>query len=362
MFNGDSALINLSGVLLFALCLVALSAGPASATPVQLDETGSTLLIPLFKLWVPDYVAANPNIAITTHATGSGAGIAAAISGTAQLGASDAYMTDEQAERNPQVVNIPLAISAQIISYNLPELGKTALKLNGSTLAGIYSGAIRQWDADPIKALNPGVTLPHHEIIPIRRAEASGETFVFTQFLDFASASWGDKVGYTSGYGTTIAWPSVPAETTAIGNVGMLEKLAATPYSIGYLGVSFSGDIAKAHLGTAMIENQSGKFLLPTPETIGAAASELDPRTPPDERLSLVFAPGDNSYPLINYEYAVVSVHQPSPEVAKAIRDFLLWANAPVGGNTPKYLQVVHFVPLPDFIRGLNENQIARIK
>ena len=362
MFNGNPARSRLFGALVLACCLLTLTALRAMAAPMQLNETGSTLLIPLFKLWLADYAAANPNVSITTHATGSGAGMAAAISGTAEIGASDAYMTDEQAEQNPQVVNIPLAISAQTINYNLPALGATALKLNGSTLAGIYSGTIREWDAEPIKALNPGVTLPHHEIIAISRADSSGETFIFTQFLDFSCPSWGDKIGYTSGYGTTIAWPSVPDEVTAVGNVGMLQKVAATPYSIGYIGVSFAADIAEAHLGTAMIENQSGKFLLPTPDTIGAAASQLDPRTPPDERLSLVFAPGDNSYPLVNYEYAVVSTRQPSPEVAKAIRDFLLWANAPVGGNTPKYLEAVHFIPLPDFIRALNENQIARIK
>jgi phosphate transport system substrate-binding protein len=361
MTNGNSAGLKLFGLLLLA-CALTFSTICAIAAQTQINETGSTLLIPLFIRWIPDYVASNPNVMITPHPTGSGAGIDAIISGTAQIGASDAYMSDEQAEQNPQVVNIPLAISALTVNYNLPDLQSTTLKLDGPTLVGIYSGTISQWDAPPIKALNPGVNLPHHVIIPIRRAEASGDTFVFTQFLDFSTPSWENKIGYSSGYGTTIAWPRVPGEMTAVGNAGMLRTIAATPYSIGYIGISFADDVSKAHLGTAMIENQSGKFLLPTPDTIGSAASELDPRTPPDERLSLVFAPGENSYPLINYEYAVVSTQQPDPAVAKAIRDFLLWANAPLGGNTPKYLEAVHFIPVPDFIRALNENQIAKIK
>jgi phosphate transport system substrate-binding protein len=330
----------------------------ASAASVQLRETGSTLLLPLFSLWIPDYVAANPDVTIPTAATGSGAGIDAALSGTAEIGASDAYMSDRQAEQNPQIVNIPLAIAAQTINYNVPEVGGSQLKLDGPTIAGIYSGKIREWDAEPIKALNPGVTLPHHEIIPIRRANASGDTFVFTQFLDFSTPSWDDKVGY----GTEVAWPSIPGEMTAVGNAGMLKAVAGTPYAIGYIGISFQDAIAKARLGTAMIKNQSGKFLLPTPDTISFAASELDTRTPADERLSLAFAPGDNSYPLINYEYAVVSTRQPDPAVAKALRDFLLWANSPVGGNTPKYLDAVHFVALPDFIRASSEKQIRKIK
>jgi phosphate transport system substrate-binding protein len=341
----------------FACCIFALVTTPAIAASAQLRETGSTLLLPLFDLWIPDYITSNPDVKIPTDATGSGAGIDAAISGTAQIGASDAYMSDEQAEQNPQIVNIPLAIAAQTINYHLPDLGGSPLKLDGPTIGGIYSGKIREWDAAPIKALNPGVTLPYHEIIPIRRADASGDTFVFTQFLDFSTPGWDDKVGY----GTEVTWPSVPGEITAVGNAGMLKAVAGTPYSIGYIGISFKDQVAKAQLGTAMIKNQSGKFLLPTPDTISAAASELDSRTPPDERLSLVFAPGDDSYPLINYEYAVVSTRQPDPAAAKALRDFLLWANSPLGGNTPKYLDAVHFVALPDFIRASSEKQIRKI-
>jgi len=130
----------------------------------------------------------------------------------------------------------------------------------------------------------------------------------------------------------------------------------------GLVGVSFRHAIAKSGLGTAMLKNQNGKFVLPTTETITAGASVLDPRTPPDERLSLVFATGDDSYPLVNYEYAVVSIRQPDQETAAALRKFLLWTISPEGGNAPKYLDVVGFIPLPDFIGALSENQINLIK
>lgn len=101
--------------------ILAIAAIPVIAQPVQIRETGSTLLLPLFNLWIQGYLAANPDVAITTDATGSGAGINAAISGAAEIGASDAYMSDEQAEQNPQIVNIPLAIAAQTVNYNIPE-------------------------------------------------------------------------------------------------------------------------------------------------------------------------------------------------------------------------------------------------
>ena len=341
-----------------ATLAVALAAAPVHAAEVAMREAGSTLLYPLFQLWVPGYAAAHPGIAISTDASGSGDGIAKAISGAVQIGASDAYMSDEQAEHDPAIMDIPLAISAQTINYNLPDLKGAALKLDGPTLAGIYAGRITRWDAPEIAALNPGVTLPHQGIVPIRRADASGDTFIFTQFLDFSTQSWEDKIGY----GTTVAWPAVAAERTATGNDGMVKTLAATPYAIGYVGISFQGAIGQAHLGTALLKNQAGQFLLPSPATVGDAASELDRRTPADERLSLAYAPGANSYPLVNYEYAVVSMHQKDAATAAALRHFLLWSVALEGGNAPKYLDAVGFIPLPDFIRALSERQIRQIR
>jgi phosphate transport system substrate-binding protein len=336
-----------------------LTAGvPASAAETVLNETGSTLLYPLFQRWVPAYTAAKPGVKINATATNSGQGIQAAIAGTVQIGASDAYMSDEDAEHNRQIISVPLAISAQTVNCNVPGLDGVALRLDGPILAGIYGGTIRQWDDGQIVALNPGAKLPHHEIIPVRRDDASGDTFVFTQFLDFSTQKWEDSIGY----GTTVHWPSVPGELGAKGNDDVVKTLAATPYSIGYVGISFSGDAAKAGLGTVLLKNQSGKFVLPTAQTVSAAAPTLDPRTPPDERLSLVDAPGDQSYPLVNYEYAMVSVNQPDAGSAEAIRDFLLWSIAADGGNAGKFLDAVGFIPLPDFIRAMSEKQIGRIR
>ncbi len=348
----------LLGAVAVAVGLALWPALPSQAASVALNETGSTLLYPLFKLWIADYSHTAPDVSLTAEGTGSGAGIDAAISGKARIGASDAYMSDEQSQQNRDILNIPLAISAQTVNYNVPGLNDAGLKLDGPTLAGIYAGKITAWDADAITALIPGVKLPHQTIVPIRRADASGDTFIFTQFLDFSTQSWEGKIGY----GTSVAWPEVAGERTATGNDGMVQTAAATPYSVAYIGVSFHDAVAKAALGTAMLKNQSGKFVLPTPETISAGASVLDPRTPADERLSLVFASGDKSYPLINYEYVLVAKRQPDPATAAALRDFLLWAISHEGGNAPKYLDAVGFIPLPDFIRALSENQIALIK
>jgi phosphate transport system substrate-binding protein len=340
--------------------VVATSVAPmaAHAADVTLLETGSTLLYPLFNLWVPDYTKAHPGVRITTQCTGSGTGIAQAISGVAQIGASDAYMSDGQIKQNPSILNIPLAISAQTVNFNVPGLNKDHLKLDGPVLAGIYSGAIKNWDDAAIKALNPGVKLPNHTIVPIHRTDGSGDTFIFSQYLSFSDSKWNGSVGY----GTTISWPAVQGGVGANGNPGMVQACQQTPYSIAYIGVSFHEQVAKAGLGTAMLKNRAGKFLLPTAKTVSAAADGLIAKTPADERLSLVFAPGAESYPIINYEYAIVNAKQANPEQAKAIKEFLGWAVESDGGNAAKYLDAVRFIALPKHIQELSKAQIAKIQ
>jgi phosphate transport system substrate-binding protein len=343
-----------------ALGLITIAAAPnaqALAAQVTLAETGSTLIYPVFQVWAADYPKSHPGVAVTAAATGSGAGVEQAISGAAQIGVSDAYMSDTQVRDNPLIINVPMAISAQTVNYNIPDLNGQNLKLDGPTLAGIYSGKIQSWDDPAIAATNTGVKLPHNPIAPIHRSDASGDTFIFTQYLTFTTPSW----EYSPGYGTTIAWAAAPNALTADGNAGMIAKIHDTPYSIGYVGVSLHEDVAKAGIGTAAVRSYDGEFLLPTPQAIEAAASALWPRTPPDERLTLVNAPGANAYPLINYEYAVVTKKQPSPETAAALRSFLLWAIAPDETNA-QYLANANFIPLPAHVWVLSHDQIEEIK
>ncbi len=343
---------------------------PARAD-ITLTETGSTLILPLFKTWAENYAASHPGVTLTTEGTGSAEGIDKAISGAVEVGTSDAYLSDDQASQHRQVIDVPMAISAVAIVYNLPDL-KGTLKLDGPTLAGIYDGSVRFWDDKVIVAMNPDVGLTHIAIVPVHRIEGSGDTFVFTQYLSFATSprdedtstvvrlpngSWGDKIGY----GTTVTWPTVQGAQDAAGNNGMISAIGKAPGSIGYVGVSFEQAIAEAKLGMAEVKSFSGEFLHPTPETIKAAAAALTPRTPDDERLTLVNAPGQNCYPLINYEYAIVSTQQKDAATAKAIRDFLLWAIAPDESNE-KLIAGEQFVSLPPRIWVKSHDQIERIR
>ena len=181
------------------------------------------------------------------------------------------------------------------------------------------------------------MTLPHHDIVPVHRADGSGDTFVFTQYLSFTTEADAPTGFFTApnswskspGFGTTIKWPQLADAQTAVGNQGIVDLLSKTPYGIGYIGVSFGANAKAAKLGTAMMRSYSGQFLLPTVATVTAAAASLTPRTPADERLSLINALGENCYPLINYEYAMVQVKQKDSATANALRHFLLWATVP---------------------------------
>ncbi len=332
-------------------------ASAMAAESGHLLETGSSLLYPLFNLWVPAYTKTDPNLQITTQSTGSGTGIAQSVSGLAQLGASDAYLSNALMKKDPGMLNIPLAISSQMVNYNIPGLNNVHLKLSGPVLAGIYTGKITKWNDPAIAKLNPGVKLPDNTIVPVHRTDGSGDTFIFTQYLSDSTPSWAK----TQSYGTTISWPSVEGNLGAEGNPGMVNSIKQTPYSIAYIGISFKNAIDRNSLGTALLENKAGKFVLPTDETVQAAANADVAQTPSDERISLIFAPGDNSYPIINYEYVMVKQTQPSEATAKDLKDFLKWAIQADGGNSPGFMAQVSFVPLPASVRKLSETQIAKI-
>ncbi|HUB00528.1 MAG TPA: phosphate ABC transporter substrate-binding protein PstS [Terracidiphilus sp.] len=329
-----------------------------AAQDANILETGSSLLYPLFNVWVPVYTGAHPSVRITTQSTGSGTGMSQSIAGIAQIGASDAYLSPAVMRMHSDMLNIPMAISTQMINYNLPGLNEKHIRLSGPVLAGIYDGSIRNWNDHEIAAMNPGVRLPDHAIIPIHRSDSSGDTFIFTQYLAFSTPSWQSKYAF----GTTISWAPVPGGLGAVGNPGMVTACQGNPYSIAYIGSSYKEGTDKAGLGIAELKNRAGNFVLATPKTAADAAAQMVSKTPTDERVSLIFAPGADSYPIINYEYALVKSDQPSGNMASALREFLNWSISSTGGNSPRFLDPLHFSPLPPSVVKLSAAQIAKIQ
>jgi phosphate transport system substrate-binding protein len=329
---------------------------PASAS-ASLSETGSTLLYPLFNLWVPDYEKAYPQFKLTTAGTGSGTGISQAAAGAVQIGASDAYLSKTQVSQHPGLLNIPLAISAQQVNYNIPGLSQsTHLKLNGSVLSQIYQGKITKWNDPAITKLNPGVHLSATTIVPLHRADGSGDTFLFTTYLSDQDASgWGSSISY----GTTVSWPKVAGALAEEGNGGMVDGCKATPGCVAYIGISYLKKTTAAGLGEAQLANASGNYLLPDSSTISAEAASFVSQTPANESLSLINGPAASGYPIINYEYAIVNTTQSSPTMAQDVQAFLHWALT--SGNAASYLSQVKFQPLPASVVALSDAQIAKI-
>jgi phosphate transport system substrate-binding protein len=226
-----------------------------SAGSQTLSETGSTLLYPLFSTWAIAYHGQFGNVKITTGGTGSSAGIADAASGTTDVGASDAYLSAANLVSHPALENIPLVVSAQVISYNLPGV-KGNLKLSAAVLAGMYQGTITSWNAPAISALNPGVPLPSLKIVPVRRSDGSGDTFLFTSYLSEPGSDWGQTIGF----GTQVAWPAVAAEQAAKGNAGMVTSCAAHPGCTDQSSAAKAATI-KALLNWILTQGSSATYL-----------------------------------------------------------------------------------------------------
>ena len=332
---------------------------PPSAN-VALQETGSTLLYPLFSLWAPDYQKQYSNISITAAGTGSGTGIADAASGTVDIGASDAYLSPTTTAKTPTLENIPLAISAQEIVYHIPGVTQQ-LNLTGLIISDIYQGKIQFWDNSAITAINSGVTLPHLAIAPLHRSDGSGDTFIFTQYLSKADPNgWGGASGPQ--FGTTVAFPAVSTALGENGNGGMVTGCGQTSGCIAYVGVSYAAKAQAAGLTEAAISNAAGAYVTPNAASIQADASSFISQVPANEAISLIYGPGTGAYPIINFEYAIVNTAQSDANKAQAIRALLTWAIDPAHGNAASYLSQVNFQPLPQSVASLSLAQIAKIQ
>jgi phosphate transport system substrate-binding protein len=315
------------------------STSSASSSGKEITETGSSLLFPLFGSWQSAYSTANPNITITSGSTGSGTGIADASQGLVNIGASDAYLSGKDMTQYPGLMNIPLTVAAVDVNYNVPNI-KAPLDLNGTVLAGIYTGKITKWNDPAIAALNKGVNLPDIPIVTLHRADGSGSTFLFTSYLNAQDPSaWP-----AANVNTTITWPSAPGALAETGSGAMVSTCGTTKGCIAYIGISYQTKATAAGLGAASLANGAGSFTQADTASINAALASF-PAAPANGAEPLINTKAAAGYPIINYEYAVVNKTQASAAEATAIKAFLNWIVTT--GNTSTYLASVDFEPLP---------------
>jgi phosphate transport system substrate-binding protein len=345
-------------VVLAAACSSSTTTTPkAPSTPAvpksgSLSESGSSLMFPLFGYWTTGFTAKYPGIKLSTASTSSGVGITDAGEGLVNIGASDAYLSSSDKTSYPTLANIPMAVAALMVNYNVS--GVSNLKLNGTVLAKIYTGSITSWNDPAIAALNPGVTLPDEPIVTLHRGDSSGSTFLFTSYLNAQDPS----VWPSTDIGTTITWPTVAGQLAETGSGGMVTGCGATKGCIAYIGVSYLSKTTAAGLGEASLENAGGAYTQPTASAISAALKSFG-TAPASGAQALINTKVAAGYPIINYEYAVVNTAQTSATQADVIKGFLNWAVTT--GNTSKYLGQVGFQPLPAGTLAVSKSLIASI-
>jgi phosphate transport system substrate-binding protein len=326
-------------------------------TPASLTETGSTLLYPLWNIWAPAYQAEFPQVSLTTGGTGSGTGIADAASGTVNIGSSDAYLSSTQLTATPNLLNIPVAISYQMIEYNIP--GVTAhLNLSGTVISQIYQGQITKWNDPAIAALNPKINLPATPIVALHRSDGSGDTFLFTSYLSDTDPAWSSKYSY----GTTVSWPTISNSLGENGNGGMVSGCKATVGCIAYVGISYLASVLGDGQTYAALENGVGQYVLPNVTSAAAEAAGFQAQTPASGTISMIDGKIKGGYPIVNYEYAIVSKVQQNSAVAKSVRSLLEWCIDPSYGQSEQYLGQVDFVTLPTKVITQSYAQIKKIQ
>jgi len=291
-----------------------------------------------------EYPNAKCGADVNYQSVGSGAGINNLLQNIVQFGATDAPMTDVQLAKSTHgtIIHVPATIGAVAISYNLAGVSGH-LNLTGPIVADIYLGTIKFWDDAQIKALNSGVTIPHQTITVVHRSDGSGTTGIFTHYLAAVSPGWSSKVGA----GTTVNWPT---GVGGKGNAGVAAQVKSTTGSIGYNELAY---VLTNNIQYAAIKNANGKYVLPSVEGAKADADNVT-TIPADLRVYIVNAPGDTSYPITGFSWAIVYQNQTNADRGWALANMLWW----VTHDGQQYSLPLHYVPLPASIVTKDEAQI----
>jgi len=302
---------------------------------------GSTLVAPLLTKWQGEYSAAN-NVTVTYGAIGSGGGIQAITDRTVDFGASDAPLSPDQTSACKGCVQIPWAVAATTLSYNLPGVSK--LRLSGPVIEGMFAGKITQWNDPQIAALNPGVQLPSTRVVPVWRDDSSGDTYAFSSYLSAVSPQFKQKYGVS----TLINWPTGFGEK---GNSGVAAGILQQQGTIGYVAI---GQAIGSKLHYASVENAAGKFVTPATGSIAAAAATA--RFASDNSASIVDPPASakSAYPISTFTYVIVA--KSSPKLA-ALQKFIRYA-VTTGQQDATALD---FAPLPQSVVAKDKAVIAKL-
>ena len=321
-----------------------------------LTGAGATFPFPLIDLWRVEYNNVQNNVNLNYQSIGSGGGIKQHIEKTVNFAASDKPMSDAERELAPGTLHIPESIGGVVVVYNIPEVPNKGLKLTSDTIAGIFLGEITKWNDPAITAENPGLNLPDKEIVTAHRSDGSGTTFIFTDYLTAISPTWDEQIGK----GKSVPWPLGLA---AAGNEGVAAIVKSTEYSIGYVELAYAFQTSMSY---ASVQNaEKSAFIEPSLDSISAASSGVADTLPTAEDswvgVSLVNAPGSDSYPIASFTYLLVYDDLKSvtdnKEQAKAVIHLVYWMIT----DGQEFSSSLLYVPLADKVTELGKQGLSKV-
>lgn len=314
-----------------ALVLCAASQGFAQ----KLTGAGATFPYPIYSKWFSEYSAQHPSVQINYQPIGSGGGIHQVTAGTVDFGASDVTMTDTQlAASKVKLVAIPTVLGAVVPIYNLPGVNAD-LKLAPDVLADIYLGKIANWDDARIAKDNPGVKLPSLPINVVHRAEGSGTTFIFTDYLSKVSPEWKNSVGANS----AVSWPK---GIGAKGNEAVAGMVRQLPGTIGYVELFYA---LQNKIQFGYIRNAAGTWVKGSIAGVTEAAASVK-QIPADYRVSITNAPGKTAYPISSFTWLLIPTQPQDASRGKALKDFLNW----MLDHGESEVESLYYAPLPQSV------------
>lgn len=328
----------------FAAVGVALSLAGAVAVAQDVTGAGATFPAPIYAKWADAYHKAT-GAKMNYQSVGSGAGIRQIKAKTVDFGASDMPLKDDELAKDG-LLQFPTVIGGVVPVVNIKGVAPGQLKLTGQVLGDIYLGKITKWNDQQITSLNPGVPLPDAAIAVVRRADGSGTSFIFTNYLSKVNAEWKSKVGE----GTAVNWPTGAGGK---GNEGVAAFVQRLPNSIGYVEYAY---VKQNKMTYAQMRNQAGAFVSPDDATFKAAAAGAD--WSKTFYQILTEQPGKDSWPLTGATFILMYKNQDKPAQAAAALKFFDWAFA----NGDAMAAELDYVPLPDSVKAMVRKQWAEIK
>ncbi len=302
-----------------------------------MQGAGASFPYPLYSQWAHQY-SEKTGARLNYQSIGSGGGIAQIKAKTVDFGASDAPMKAEELEE-AGLVQFPTVMGGVVPVIRLKGIAAGQIRLSGHLLAEIYLGNVKKWNDPALARLNAGVVLPATDITVVHRADGSGTSWIFTEYLSKVSPAWSDKVGF----GSAVSWP---AGVGGKGNEGVAAYVQRVEGSIGYIEYAYAIQNKLSHV---LMQNQAGQFVSPAIESFQSAAAGADWGNAPGFYMILTNQPGERSWPITGATFILMHKNQPDADKARAVLSFFDWAYAE-GDATAEQL---HYVPLPDSVVGL---------